>query len=165
MDNYMIAIINGSKDDDGEISYLGHNFNFNYHAQCLLDYASKKYPEIYGFSNLDYMDEPNSPIYYLSLLGNIIFTNISVDGEKRGVLYFPKKITDKQVDKLYKFIDSISDYNVWIVYDMAMVDGMFIGETFDFDEEFVLETKLNDLIDNKKLVKKVGNKDVQKNRR
>lgn len=161
MDDYMIAIINGSKEDDGKINYLGKNFNFNYHAECLLDYASKKYPEISGFSKIDYMDEPNSPIYYLSLLGNIIFTNIFVDGEKRGILYFPKQITDKQIETLYKFIDSILDYNVWIVYDMAMVDGMFVGETFDFEKEIDLKQKIDDFIMQKKEVEK----DVKKNRR
>ena len=161
MDDYMIAIINGSKEDDGKISYLGHNFNFNFHAECLLDYASKKYPEISGFSKIDYMDEPNSPIYYLSLLGNIIFTNISVDGEKRGVLYFPKKITNKQIDTLYEFINSILNYNVWIVYDMAMVDGMFVGETFDFDKEVDLKSKIDEYIKYNKEVEK----NVQKNRK
>lgn len=161
MDDYMIAIINGSKEDDGKINYLGSNFNFNYHAECLLDYAFKKYPEISGFSKLDYMDEPNSPIYYLSLLGNIIFTNISVDGEKRGVLYFPKKITNKQIDTLYEFINSILNYNVWIVYDMAMVDGMFVGETFDFDKEVDLKSKIDEYIKYNKEVEK----NVQKNRK
>ena len=87
MDDYMVAIINGGI-DDGKIDYLGHNFCFSYHGECLINYASLKYPHISGFSKLDYMKEPNGPIYYLSLLDNIIFTNISVDGEKRGVLYF-----------------------------------------------------------------------------
>lgn len=39
------------------------------------------------------MEDPNAPIYYLSLLNNIIFTNVSSDNEKRGVLYLPKEIS------------------------------------------------------------------------
>lgn len=36
----MVAIINGGK-DDGNIEYLGFNFNFKFHALCLIDYALK----------------------------------------------------------------------------------------------------------------------------
>ena len=99
----MVAIINGGK-DDGNIEYLGFNFNFKFHALCLIDYALKKYPQITGFQNINYMEEPNLPVYYLSLLNNIIFTNISVDGFKRGMLYLPKNISDVQKEVLYEFI-------------------------------------------------------------
>ena len=75
----------------GKITYLGYKFNFKYHAQCLIDYASKKYPNISGFSKLDYMKEPNSPIYYLTLLGNIVFTNISVDERNEECYIFLEK--------------------------------------------------------------------------
>ena len=85
MDDYMASIINGGK-EDGKITYLGYKFNFKYHAQCLIDYASKKYPNISGFSKLDYMKEPNSPIYYLTLLGNIVFTNISLTTITTGII-------------------------------------------------------------------------------
>ena len=54
MDDYMVAIINGGK-DDGNIEYLGFNFNFKFHALCLIDYALKKYPQITGFQNINYM--------------------------------------------------------------------------------------------------------------
>ncbi len=146
MDDYMVAIINGRSDDDGKLNYLGYNFCFSYYGECLLDYASLKYPHISGFSKLDYMKEPNSPIYYLSLLDNIIFTNISVDNEKRGVLYFPKHISDKQLETLYEFIDSILDYDVWFVYDMSMMDGMFVGVSFDFDKNINTRSKLDEYI-------------------
>ena len=59
----MAAIIN-----DEKITYLGYLFNYDYHAQCLIDYVSKSYSNIHGFENLDYMEEPNLPVYYLTLL-------------------------------------------------------------------------------------------------
>lgn len=154
MDDYMVAIINGGK-EDGKITYLGYKFNFKYHAQCLIDYASKKYPNISGFSKLDYMKEPNSPIYYLTLLGNIVFTNISVDGEKRGMLYFPRKISDEQVKVLHQFIKTINFYDVWIVYHMTMVDGMVVGESFDVSKNFSLEKQIDNFIF-EKMNKEVG---------
>ena len=107
MDEYMVAIINGGVEDNGNIIYLGHNFNFNYHAECLIDYGVHKYPNISGFKNIDYMKEPNLPIYYLSLLNNIIFTNVSVDDEMRGMLYLPRTISDEQLKTLSQFIDLI----------------------------------------------------------
>lgn len=47
----MASIINGGK-EDGKITYLGYKFNFKYHAQCLIDYASKKYPIFQVLVNL-----------------------------------------------------------------------------------------------------------------
>lgn len=131
MDEYMVAIINGGVEDNGNIIYLGHNFNFNYHAECLIDYGVHKYPNISGFKNIDYMKEPNLPIYYLSLLNNIIFTNVSVDDEMRGMLYLPRTISDEQLKTLSQFIDLIYDFKVTIIYNLALVDGMVLGKDLD----------------------------------
>lgn len=139
----MIAVIS---DDTEEVDYLGYLFNYGYHAECLVHYALKKYPAITGFQKLNYMDDPNSPIYYLTLLDNIIFTNVSVDNEKRGILYLPKKISDKQLQTLYLFLDKIIDYDICIVYDMNLVDGMTYGKSFDFDEKININDKLDKFI-------------------
>lgn len=120
----MAAII----DDNGNISYLGYKFNYTYHAQCLMDYASKKYPNISGFDKIDYIDEPNMPVYYLSLLNNVIFTNVSVDDEKRGMLYLPKNMSLKQIDRLLKFVDTVLEFNIVLVYDLSLSEGMVIGK-------------------------------------
>lgn len=155
MEDYMIAIINGNLDDDGNINYLGYLFNYSYHAQCLIDYASKKYPAITGFQNLNYMDDPNSPIYYLSLLNNAIFTNVSVDDEKRGMLYLPKELSEKQIQTLYAFAETILDFDVCIVYDMELIDGVVVGKTFDIAEKLNVKDKLENFIMNKQIIKKV----------
>ena len=44
---------------------------------------------------------------------------------------------------------------------MAMVDGMFVGETFDFDKEVDLKSKIDEYIKYNKEVEK----NVQKNRK
>ena len=155
MDDYMVAIINGGK-DDGNIEYLGFNFNFKFHALCLIDYALKKYPQITGFQNINYMEEPNLPVYYLSLLNNIIFTNISVDDFKRGMLYLPKNISDVQKEVLYEFIKKIVDYDVLVIYNMSLADGMVVGETLDFNDNIVLEEKLNNYFKKRRGVCKNG---------
>lgn len=131
MDEYMVAIINGGVEDNGNIIYLGHNFNFNYHAECLIDYAKHKYSQILGFENIDYMIEPNLPLYYLSLLNNIIFTNVSVDDEKRGMLYLPREISDEQLNTLLSFMNLISDFKITIVYNLSLIDGMVFGKDLE----------------------------------
>lgn len=124
----MIAIINGGSEDNGDITYLGYKFNYNYHALCLIDYAVHKYPNISGFENIDYMSEPILPFYYLSLLNNIIFANVSVDDEKRGMLYLPKNVSDEQLTTLLQFINSIYEFKVTIVYDLSLIDDMVLGK-------------------------------------
>lgn len=129
MDEYMVAIIDG--EDNGNITYLGYQFNYDYHAECLIDYGVHKYPNISGFKNIDYMKEPNLPLYYLSLLNNIIFTNVSVDDEKRGMLYLPKEISKEQLNILLTFIDLVTDFKIVIVYDLSLIDGVVFGKDLD----------------------------------
>lgn len=148
--NYMVVLIN----EDGTPNYLGYLFKYNYHAQCLLDYAFKKYPNISGFKKLNYMEEPNGPIYYLSLLGNVIFTNVSVDDEKRGVIYLPKKLSEPQIETLFAFADEIVDFDVFMVYDMNLIDGMVLGKTFDVNKEVDLKEKISDFVNNEKKEKR-----------
>ena len=53
----MVALIT----EDGKLNLLGYLFNYNYHAQCLIDYALEKYPQITGFKSINYMEDPNAP--------------------------------------------------------------------------------------------------------
>ena len=131
MEEYMAALINGSTDDDGEIVYLGYQFNYSYHAECLKEYATWKYPQISGLDKMNYMAEPLLPIYYLTLLNNIIFTNISVDDERRGMLYFPRNISMKQYEKIWEFLDEVADFQIIGVYNMALLDDMVVGSVKD----------------------------------
>lgn len=152
IEDYMAVVIN----DDCAIDYLGYGFNFGYHAECLIDYALRKYPYISGFKNLNYKDDPNSPFYYLTLLNNIIFTNVSVDDGKYGVLYLPKVVSEKQLQTLYDFSKMILDFETYIIYDMTRVNGISVGKAFDFDKKLDLESELDEFVNQKKLVKRLG---------
>ena len=154
MNEYMVAIITGDSEDNGNITYLGHNFNFNYHAECLIDYAVHKYPNISGFKNIDYMKEPNLPIYYLSFLNNIIFTNVSVDDEMRGMLYLPKIISDEQLKTLLQFIDSIYDFKVIVIYDLSLIDGMVLGKDLDVSQSENMKEQIMKYVLERQFVKK-----------
>lgn len=152
----MVAIINGGSNDDGDISFLGHGFNYNYHAECLIDYALHKYPNISGFEKIDYMNEPNLPLYYLSILNNIIFTNISVDDEKRGMLYLPREISDKQLQTLLKFMDSISDFKTTIVRELLLIDGTVFGKDLDVSQKEDTKEEVKKYILKKQYLKREG---------
>ena len=142
MDDYMVALIT----EDGKLNLLGYLFNYNYHAQCLIDYALDKYPQITGFKLVNYMEDPNAPIYYLSLLNNIVFTNISVDGEKRGILYLPKDINEEQLKTLYDLTHLILEFDVCLVYNMSRLDGTTMGKTFDFEKGMNIKEQLDDFV-------------------
>ena len=96
------------------------------------------------------MEEPNGPIYYLSLLGNVIFTNVSTFDEKRGVLYLPKALSDSQIEALFDFADKLIAFDVCMVHDMRLIDGMVVGETFDFNKQLDFKEKLIDFVNNEK---------------
>ena len=85
-------------------------------------------------------------INYLSLLNNIIFTNVSSDNEKRGVLYLPKEISKKQLETLYGFALSVLDFDISVVYDMCRIDKMTVGEVFELDKQENLKEKLDDYV-------------------
>lgn len=146
VEDYMAVAI----DSDGETNYLGYSFNYNYHALCLMDYASKKYPNISGFENIDYMADPNKPVYFLTRLNEAIFTNVSVDDGKRGMLYLPKKMSEKQIQALYDFAEEVADFGVCVVYNMGLVRGVVVGKTFDFNSDLKLTDKLHDFTSRKK---------------
>lgn len=154
MEEYMAMIINGDEENDGQITYLGHNFNFNYHVECLIDYAKEKYSNILAFENIDYMEEPNLPIYYLTRLNNIIFANVSTDDEKLGMLYLPKVITDEQLKTLLKFLNSIYDFEIMIVYDMSLIEGMVLGKDFEVSENEDAKDQIKKFILKKQFSKK-----------
>ena len=134
----------GGSDDDGDISYLGYQVNYDYHAECLIDYAKNKYPNISGFENIDYMSESNLLLYYLSLLNNVIFTNVSVDDEKRGMLYLPREISEKQVGILLDFMKLVVEFKVPIDYNLSLIDGVVFGKDLDVLEHEDPEEKIED---------------------
>lgn len=146
MDEYMAAVISGDSENDGKITYLGYGFNYDYHAECLIDYAKKTYPNISGFENIDYMKEPNLPVYYLTRLNNIVFANVSVDDEKLGMLYLPRAISDEQVKTLLQLLNLVYDFEVMVVYDMSLIEGFVLGKDFEVSENEDLEKQITNFV-------------------
>lgn len=141
--NYMAVVI----EDNGNINYLGLDFSFSFHDECLIDYAKDKYPKVALFENIDYIDQPLVIVYYLTKLRNIVFTNVSVDDEKRGMLYIPDSLTDKQIKPLNDLMSKIMDFKVYIEYDlhyddMVMSSEMVLNNMAEFNE-FCTQRKLN----------------------
>lgn len=123
--DYMAVVI----EDNGSVNYLGRNFSFPFHDACLIDYAKRKYPTADVFNKIDYMEYGNLPIYYLNKLSNIVFTNISVDDEKRGMLYVPDYLTDVQVESLNKLMEMVVDFNIYVEYNLKF-DEFVLGSEF-----------------------------------
>ena len=132
--DYMAEVI----EEDGKINYLGYDFSYSFHALCLMDYGKKKYPKI-SFDKIDYMEDPFLPIYYLTRLNDIVFTNVSTDDEKRGMLFLPQKVTSSQVKSLHEFISQIKDFEVSIGYDLVKDDMVVCKETSLEDKDFLNE--------------------------
>ena len=128
-------------EEDGNIEYLGYDFSYSFHGLCLIDYGLKKYPNI-SFDVIDYMKEPFLPMYYLTRLNNIVFTNISTDDEKRGMLFLPKQVTSSQVKSLNEFLKQIKDFEVNILYDLYK-DEVVSGQEPDIDNKKFLDKYLD----------------------
>ena len=56
---------------------------------------------------------------------------MSVDDEKRGMLYLPKEISEEQLNILLTFIDLVTDFKIVIVYDLSLIDGVVFGKDLD----------------------------------
>lgn len=122
--DYMAVVI----DDNGNVDYLGQDFNFSFHDECLIDYAKNKYPKVSSFKNIDYMDQPLAIIYYLTKLRNVVFTNVSVDDEKRGMLYMPDGLTDEQIKSLNDLMSRVLDFKIYVEHDLVYDDMVMSSE-------------------------------------
>ncbi len=122
--DYMAVVI----DDNGNVDYLGQDFNFSFHDECLIDYAKNKYPKVSLFKNIDYMDQPLAIIYYLTKLRNVVFTNVSVDDEKRGMLYMPDGLTDEQIKSLNDLMSRVLDFKIYVEHDLVYDDMVMSSE-------------------------------------
>ncbi len=135
IDDYKAVIINGpsdkSDDMDGKVDFVGLVSEWDFHIDCLVDYAVRKYPDVPIFQKMDNC-EPNVPIFFLTLRNNVVYINISGGRVgKYGMLFLPDEISAKQKEVLYEFARKISNAHVDIVYDM------------DFDDGFVESKELN----------------------
>ena len=129
LDDYLVFIITGenekSDDEDGEIKYVGPVNDYSFHIDCLLDYATERYPNVKVFKQMNDRFRPIDPICFLTWLNSIVYLNIS---DKRlghyGMLYMPDEISDKQKEVLLKFAKKYDNRQVYIGYNLDFDDGV-----------------------------------------
>ena len=136
VDDYKVVVITGKSDKsddlDGEVRFVGPTSEYDFHIDCLLDYAKRSYPDVKVFQRMNDRFDPNVPIFFLTWLNSIVYINISGNRVGRyGMLYMPDEISEKQKEKLFEFAKSISKAHVDIVYDMDIDDGIVEWEEFD----------------------------------
>ena len=102
VDDYKVVVITGkndkSDDFDGEVRFIGPISEYDFHIDCLLDYAKRSYPDVKVFQRMNDRFDPNVPIFFLTWLNSIVYINISGNRVGRyGMHYMPDDIDDEIV--------------------------------------------------------------------
>ena len=72
------------------------------------------------------------PVYFLCMFNNVVYLNVSSSRYgKRGILFLPDEISDKQKLALEKISKLLENINVDIIYNMRFDDGLVYTEEFD----------------------------------
>ena len=148
IDDYKALIINGVNDKgdtDGNIDYVGILDEYAFHVDALIDYAIKKYPNVKIFQKIPDNCEFDVPIFFLTLLNNIVYLNTSDKkyGEK-GLLFFPDEISLKQKENLFALAKKLSNVRVTIIYDLDFDDGLVRNKEFSFKSGISFEEMLDE---------------------
>ncbi len=148
IDDYKAIIINGVNDKgdiDGNIDFIGNIDDYDFHVDCLIDYGIEKYPDSQIFKVIPNNCEPNVPVYFLCMFNNVVYLNVSSSRYgKRGILFLPDEISDKQKLALEKISELLANINVDIVYNMRFDDGLVYTEEFDSKRGFSFKEVLDD---------------------
>lgn len=147
-EEYKAIIINGINDKgdvDGQINFVGKKDKYDFHVDCLLDYAIEKYPTVQVFKVIPSNCEPDVPVYFLTVLNNIVYLNVSGGRNgRRGILFMPDEISPKQKEVLCALSKRYTNINVDIIYNMDFDDGLVYSEEFDCKRGMKFEDVLND---------------------
>lgn len=151
LEDYKAIVINGINDKgdiDGNVDFVGKKDEYDFHVDCLLDYALEKYPDVQVFRVIPNNCEPDVPVYFLTVLNNIVFLNVSGGRNgKRVLVFMPDEISSRQKEVLYEFAKKYTNINVDIVYNMDFDDGLVYSEEFDCKRGIEFESVLNDFFD------------------
>lgn len=133
MENCKIAIIYGDMDEErndkkGEVEKIGNINDSYYHIICLLNLAKDKFSDVKEFNMLNIHHTPEIASYFFTKLGHIIFLNTSNKKSKMGFLFLPNNISDVLKEALYNFVNEISDYQLYVFYNLEIIDGVLEGE-------------------------------------
>lgn len=117
---------------DDKTIYLGNNTDQDeMHSICLLDYANELYKDDPFFSKLNMRHRPETIAYFYNLKGISVFLNItSYSNEslrkygKAGLLLIPNELSNEQKANLINFSKEIADFDLTIINDSKIVDGI-----------------------------------------
>ena len=148
MDNYKIAFIHSDKFEhknlnDGQIVYHGKMIEDSFHVINLLEYARNNFSDVSVFNQLTIRHQPEIISYFLSKLGIIVFLNMTKYDDKNlkkygrsGMFMMPDELTDKQVESLKQFAETIPNFSVFINYDFNLDTGLLDAKSLHgFDKE------------------------------
>lgn len=137
--NKKVYIIHGKENPylkvDGSIDALGDcNDSYLLHSSVLLDFAKKNYKDAKIFEKLTYKHNPELISYFYTKYGDIIVLNTSRDEDVKSnrkislILLMPNDVSGKQKSVLYDVLSNFDGYNVEIIYDLDIVDGLLDGK-------------------------------------
>ena len=150
VDDYRVVVITGKNDKsddlDGEMRFVGPTSEYDFHIDCLLDYAKNRYPDVKVFQRMNDRFSPCVPIFFLAWLNSIVYINMSSERAGRcGTLYMPDEISEKQKEVLLELSKSFPQLNVNIVYNMYLDDdGSVKGTDFEFKKRQMFVDVLTD---------------------
>lgn len=162
MDDYKIAFIYGNDNmneslKNGSIHYYGEVSKGKIHSMHLLDYTAEYYPEVSIFKQLNVRHQPEVIAYFLVRMGHIVFFNTTKYDEdnlrkygRTGFFMLPDTLTEKQQEYIGLFAKQISDYNIFITYDIEMIDGILDSKTYNSVERVTPIELIKNYINNQK---------------
>lgn len=104
----------------------------------MLDYTKEYYPQVPIFKQLNPRHQPEVIAYFLVKMGHIVFFNTTKYDEdnlrkygRTGFFMLPNHLTEKQKECLENFTEQISNYNIFITYNIEMLDGILDSSTYN----------------------------------
>lgn len=133
MDNHKWAIIYGDEDEEtkdlaGTVEMFGDMKSPQLHIVDLREFVHKKFP--YSKKNED-LNDKNNPVYggyIFTSLGDAVFLNLTIDANKKGIIFLPNTISPKLKESLYEFVEKLNDYEVYIYYNLKLENEEPDGE-------------------------------------
>lgn len=140
INNYKLAIICGTEDEDGLIRYFGENDEYRYHLECLKDYLYTYYNDLAKQIGADDLRSNEEIIIYLNTLGNIVYLH----SLGYGLLFIPKEVSEKQIESLYGLFSKLDKMPIYIDYHLIRKNGRILPqEIFNADEDLENTTFLD----------------------
>lgn len=139
MDEYKIAIFHGNNPidvhhdyQDGEIEIFGDRLGDTYHILEFIEKIKEKYNDVPLLSGVKLSHPAYVPACFFALLEDPVFYNTTPNDKrygKMGQFYFSNSITPSQKNAILTFAEKISDYQIFIFYDIQIIEGEITWQT------------------------------------